>query len=181
MSPSTEILKRGQESRVVPLTGDSAVPLAALHQVYLHPGELYASPEPAYIKIIVGSCVAVCVYDTRLKIGGATHYLLPTREGDGPSTPRYGDVAIATLLRELRQCGSRKQDLQVHLYGGACVLSAFSNGSREPIGEQNIRLATDFLSREVIPVIRWDTGGSKGRKISMRTNTGEISCSVIGS
>ena len=76
---------------------------------------------------------------------------------------------IATLLQEPAKCGSRKQDLQVHLYGGACVLGAFSSGAREPIGEQNIRLATDTFSPQEIAVLRWDTGGSKGRKATMRT------------
>lgn len=180
MSPSLETTKRATEPSAPPISPGSAQ-APPLRQVYLHPGELYASPGAANVKIIVGSCVAMCVFDPRLKIGGATHYLLPTSGGEGQPSPRYGDVAIATLLQELHKCGSRKQDLQVHLYGGACVLSAFSNGAREPIGEQNIRLANEILSREAIPVLRWDTGGSKGRKITMRTDTGEISCGLIGS
>jgi chemotaxis protein CheD len=171
MSPSTEIVK--------PSSKPQDAGAQVLPEAYLHPGELYASPVPANVKIIVGSCVAVCIYDPRLKIGGATHYLLPTL-GNGKSSLRYGDVAIATLLRELRKCGSRKRDLQVHLYGGACVLSAFSSGAREPIGQQNIRIAIDVLSREAIPVILWETGGTKGRKIVMRTDCGEITCSLIG-
>src|SRR5258707_66364 len=60
-----------------------AVAEPELKQVYLHPGELYASPEPANIKIILGSCVAVCLYNPRLSIGGATHFLLPALEGEG--------------------------------------------------------------------------------------------------
>jgi len=171
MSPSTEIVKPGSKPR------DAGSPV--LPEAYLHPGELYVSPVPANVKIIVGSCVAVCIYDPRLKIGGAAHYLLPTL-GKGKSSPRYGDVAIVTLLRELRKCGSRKQDLQAHLYGGACVLSAFSNAAREPIGQQNIRIASDVLSREAVPVILRETGGTKGRKIVMRTDSGEITCNLIG-
>ncbi len=181
MSPSLEFVKRGSEPPTAPVPVGVGTGAPVMRQVYLHPGDLYVSAAPASLKIIVGSCVAVCIYDFRLKMGGATHFLLPTLAGEGQPSPRYGDVAIATLLQELRKCGSRKQDLQAHLYGGACVLSAFSNGAREPIGEQNIRLATDTLSRAGIPVLRWDTGGSKGRKIAMRTDTGEITCSVIGS
>ena len=149
-------------------------------QVYLHPGDLYASSQPAIVKIILGSCMAVCVFDSRLGIGGATHYLLPSVPAESQPSPRYGDVAIATLFEELQKLGSRKQDLQVHLYGGACVLSALSSSGRESIGELNIRLAIDTLSRMKIPIVKFDTGGSNGRKVRMQTNNGEISCSLIG-
>jgi chemotaxis protein CheD len=152
-----------------------------LKQVYLHPGELYASPEPAKVMIILGSCVAVCLYNPRLAIGGATHFLLPTLEGEGHRSPRYGDVAIERLLQELRLAGSKSKDLHAEVYGGASVLQAFSSGANGSIGEKNVRLAIEILSRESIPVMRRDTGGSKGRKINMRTDTGAISCKVIGS
>ncbi len=152
-----------------------------LKQVYLHPGELYASPEPAKVMIILGSCVAVCLYNWRLSIGGATHFLLPKLEGEGQLTPRYGDVAIERLLQELRLSGSKNKDLQAELYGGASVLQAFSSGANGLIGDKNVRLAVEMLSRESIPIVRRDTGGSKGRKINMRTDTGAITCKLIGS
>ncbi|MGA8870305.1 MAG: chemotaxis protein CheD [Candidatus Acidiferrales bacterium] len=150
-----------------------------LQQIYLHPGVLYASPEPANLSIIVGSCVAVCIYDERLSIGGATHYLLPTLEGQGMPSPRYGDVAIAELLAGLVRAGSKKRNLQAHIYGGACVLRAFRSGTRELISDQNVRLALEILAREGIPVVRQETGGEKGRKITMRTDTGVVSFKVI--
>src|SRR5258707_7845614 len=118
-----------------------AVAEPELKQVYLHPGELYASSEPANIKIILGSCVAVCLYNPRLSIGGATHFLLPALEGEGQLSPRYGNVAIERLLQELRLAGSKNKDLHAELYGGASVLQAFSSGANGLIGEKNVRLA----------------------------------------
>jgi len=164
--------------------GSSAVSTEAepeLKQIYLHPGDIYASPQPTNLSIIVGSCVAVCVFNPCLSIGGATHYLLPTSQEQGKPSPRYGDVAIKQLLHELRQAGSRNKDLQAEVYGGACVLTAFHGGSVELIGDKNVRFALEVLSRESIPVVKQETGGEKGRKITMRTNTGAISCKLIGS
>ena len=152
-----------------------------LRQVYLHPGGLYASPEAAHLSIIVGSCVAVCIFNPRLSIGGATHYLLPTLEGQGKPSPRYGDVAITQLLHGLEQAGSKKKDLEAGVYGGACVLHAFRGGSSELIGYKNVRLALEVLSREKIRIVRQETGGEKGRKITMRTDTGATSFKLIGS
>jgi chemotaxis protein CheD len=156
-------------------------PETELKQVYLHPGELYGSLEPAKVMIILGSCVAVCLYNSRLSIGGATHFLLPTQEGEGHLSPRYGDVAIEGLLQELRLAGSKNKDLHAEVYGGASVLQAFSSGANGAIGEKNVRLAVETLSRESIPIVRRDTGGTKGRKINMRTDTGAITCKLIGS
>ena len=158
----------------------TGMPESVLKQVYLHPGELYTSPEAANVMIILGSCVAVCLYNPRLAIGGATHFLLPTLEGQGLPSPRCGDVAIERLLQELRLAGSKNKDLQAELYGGASVLQAFSKGSGELIGDKNVRLAVETLSREAIPIVRRDTGGAKGRKINMRTDTGKTTCKLIG-
>jgi len=165
------------------LRGSSLTTVAEpeLKHIYLHPGGLYASPEPASLSIIVGSCVAVCVFNSRLSIGGATHYLLPTSQEQGQPSPRYGDVALRKLLHDLQQAGSKNRDLQAHIYGGACVLRFFRGGSNELIGDKNVRLALELLSRESIPVVTQDTGGEKGRKIIMRTNTGAISCKLLGS
>src|SRR5260221_6688044 len=142
-------VKTHSEGSIRQSSAGLAVAEPELKQVYLHPGELYASPEPANIKIILGSCVAVCLYNPRLSIGGATHFLLPALEGEEQLSPRYGNVAIERLLQELRLAGSRNKDLHAEFYGGACVLSAFSIGSRGRIGEPKIRVAGDTLSRQV--------------------------------
>ncbi len=163
---------------------DSVVAVRAvpeLRQFYLHPGDLYASPEAVHLSIIVGSCVAVCIFNPRLSIGGAAHYLLPTLEGPGKPSPRYGDVAIAQLLHGLEQAGSKKKDLEAQVYGGACVLHVFRGGSCELIGDKNVHLAREVLFREKIRIVRQETGGEKGRKITMRTDTGATSFKLIGS
>jgi chemotaxis protein CheD len=149
-----------------------------IKHIYLHPGMTYASREPASLSFIVGSCVAVCAYDHRLSIGGATHYLLPKSEGR-PST-RSGDVAILLLLHELRQAGSQDGDLRAEIYGGARLLTGSQPGSAPQVGERNAQLALETLSGESIAIARIETGGNLGRKVTMRTDTGEIAFRIIG-
>jgi chemotaxis protein CheD len=152
-----------------------------LKQVYLHPGDIYVSRQPANISIILGSCVAVCIYNPRLKFGGATHYLLPSlRAAVGPNSPRYGDFAIKQLLDQMKQAGSKKIELQAHVYGGASVLDSFRASTEVSIGNKNVRLALDMLAEESILIVKRETGGEKGRKITMRTDTGEITRKTIG-
>lgn len=153
-----------------------------LRQVYLHPGDIYVSRQPAHISIIVGSCVAVCIYNPHLKFGGATHYLLPSLRGaERPNSPRYGDFAIKQLLDQMKLEGSKRTELLAHVYGGACVLDSFRESLEVSIGNKNVRLALDMLMEESIPIVKRETGGEKGRKITMRTDTGEITRKTIGS
>jgi chemotaxis protein CheD len=153
---------------------------AELKSVFLHPGEMYASVEPANITIILGSCVAVCLFNERLSAGGATHYLLPMLGREGLASPRYGDVAIRRLLQELHQLGSRNKDLRAYVFGGASMLQAFRSGSSELIGNKNVELALETLERESIAIEKRDTGGMQSRKITMRTDTGAFSLKLIG-
>ncbi len=153
---------------------------AELKPVFLHPGEMYASVEPASITIILGSCVAVCLFNERLSVGGATHYLLPTLGSEGLASPRYGDVAIRRLLQELQQLGSRNKDLRAYVFGGASMLQAFRSGSSELIGDKNVELALEVLARESIVIEKRDTGGEQSRKITMRTDTGATTLKLIG-
>jgi chemotaxis protein CheD len=149
-----------------------------IKRIYLHAGMTYTSREPASLSFIVGSCVAVCVYDHRLSIGGATHYLLPNSEGR--LSTRSGEVAILLLLHELRQAGSQDADLRAGIYGGARLLTGSQPGSAPQVGERNVQLALETLSRESIAIARIESGGNLGRKVTMRTDTGEITFRIIG-
>jgi chemotaxis receptor (MCP) glutamine deamidase CheD len=50
---------------------------------FLHAGQLHISADGQPIVLILGSCVAVCIWDSVSGIGGATHYLLPVWDGKG--------------------------------------------------------------------------------------------------
>jgi chemotaxis protein CheD len=173
-------LKTEMRSKSWPASAEDRRGEADLKSVFLHPGEIYASLKPANITILLGSCVAVCLFNERLSVGGATHYLLPTPGSEGLASPRYGDVAIRRLLEELHQLGSRNQDLRASVFGGASMLQAFRSGSSGLIGNKNVELALEALARETIAIERRDTGGVESRKITMRTDTGVISLKLIG-
>jgi chemotaxis protein CheD len=64
-------------------------------RVYLAPGLLYASAGAAQVTTILGSCVAVCLWDSEGRVGGMNHFLLP--EG-GPPSPRFGESAVPLFL-----------------------------------------------------------------------------------
>ncbi|MGH7887994.1 MAG: chemotaxis protein CheD [Candidatus Binatia bacterium] len=138
---------------------------------YLHPGELFASRESHAVTTILGSCVAVCLWEPEAKIGGINHYLLPTFSGGGDASARFGDVSIKELLARLTTMGCDRRRLQAKLFGGACVLEAFRE-RKNHLGSQNIRTARELLQAEAIPVVSEDVGGHKGRKLIFLTDDG---------
>ena len=45
------------------------------------PGEFYVSKNNELISTVLGSCIAACVYDEVLGIGGMNHFMLPIKKG----------------------------------------------------------------------------------------------------
>lgn len=143
----------------------------ALRRLYLYPGQLFVSGEPALVTTILGSCVAVCLWDPKTSVGGINHYLLPSNPLRGQSDPRYGDTAIAKLVEQLTIRGASQSRLVAKVVGGASIMSRFSDG-RQSIGQQNTAVALQSLSALSIPVSAEQTGGLRGRKLLFHTGNG---------
>ena len=139
--------------------------------VYLHPGQLHASADPCTITTILGSCVAVCLFDRARGVGGANHYLLPYHAGHDQASPRFGNVAVQSLLARVLALGASRRDLEAKLFGGACVLEAFRTGDSH-LGAKNVDAARALLRAEGIPVRAEDVGGSRGRKLVFHVDDG---------
>lgn len=135
-----------------------------LPSVYLHPGQLFVATERVTVTTILGSCVAVCLWDAELEIGGINHYLLPTGLRTAATGLRYGNVAIALLLEKLARAGTSPASLRAKLFGGACVLDAM-RGKENHLGDKNVEIARKALTEAGVPVVASDVGGGRGRKL----------------
>lgn len=143
-------------------------------QHFLYPSSLFVSKDPYLVKTILGSCVAVCIWDKRLKFGGINHYMLPNWNGNDLASPKYGNIAIDKLVEKMLFNGSRIEDLQAKVFGGGELLSQGGKMSATMIGERNIRVAYLMLEEKNIQVVASSTGGKRGRKILFFTNSGEV-------
>ena len=141
--------------------------------VYLHAGHLYASAEAARITTILGSCVAVCVWDPVTRSGGMNHFMLPQDVGANCATARYANFAINTLFERLAGYGAVFANLQAKLFGGACVVSSLQSIGRD-LGTKNVEAARERLSHLGIPIVAENVGGHYGRKLLFRTDTGVV-------
>lgn len=148
------------------------VPLLGERQrAYLLPGQLHASAEPCQIKTILGSCVAICLWDKRRGAGGMNHFLLPvSREGQAASL-RFADEATKVLLEQLRALGCRAPNLRAKIFGGAALFQLRDRYATS-LGAKNVAAALDLMKRAGIPVIAQETGGAMGRKVIFNTDDG---------
>lgn len=139
---------------------------------YLYPGALFADPRPHAVTTVLGSCVAVCLWDKRRRIGGINHYLLPLWNGEGLPTPRYGNVAIDSLVDRMLALGCAKCDLQAKVFGGATMWD--SSHGLIAVGERNGELAKSLLAGHGIPIVASSLGGREGRKLVFQTDSGTV-------
>lgn len=137
---------------------------------YLYPGNIFAHGRPHVVTTILGSCVAVCLWDSILGIGGINHFQLALWNGEGLASPKYGNIAVEKLIVRMLSLGSQKQNLKAKVFGGGAVIGRSSGNFA--IGERNIVLATDMLAEERIPLISSSVGGYNGRHLKFYTETG---------
>ena len=132
-----------------------------LYEYLLLPGYIFMSHEPTLISTVLGSGVAVSIWDSKKKYGGMTNYLYPRAAKRAEMTALYGNVAVQCLINMFLEAGSQVKNMKAQIFGGA--RSASVECVKE--GRENIRVAKVILHEQRIKVISEDVGGSMGRKI----------------
>lgn len=84
---------------------------------------------------------------------------------------KYVDVAIDKMLRGLKARGSKREDLEVKLIGGA---NMFPSLMSDDIGKDNVLSAKEKLRAEGIRIVGECVGGSQGRSVEFSPTTGVV-------
>jgi chemotaxis protein CheD len=146
--------------------------LPEVQEYLLRPGYIYVPAKPTLISAVLGSCVAVSLWDRQLAYGGMNHFLYPSIDDPREATARYGNVATRTLIRLFLDAGSRLENLEAQILGGA---SPEANGDAAlEVGKQNIRVARQIIQKQGIPIVSQDVGGTKGRKLIYNSQANEM-------
>lgn len=142
-----------------------------LRHVFLMPGALHCSAQPSVVTTVLGSCVAVCLWDRELRCAGINHFVLPRCGTDQPSL-RYGDYSINRLMDAMLRLGSCREELEAKIFGGAAVLPV--NAPENNVGTKNVELALERMQSLAIPVVARRTGGQYGISLRLFTETGAV-------
>lgn len=135
---------------------------------YIAQGE-YAigSQHDEVIATVLGSCVAVCLYDAAKGIGGMNHILLP--EGDPSDNRRtlFGAHSMEVLINELMKVGAVRATLRAKVFGGARMIDTLGRA-----GQMNGDFAERYLQSEGITIESRSLGGTLARRVEFWPATG---------
>jgi chemotaxis protein CheD len=133
--------------------------------------------EKKTLKTFVGSCVAVCVYDTVTKVAGMAHVMLPKNNTSNPIPKpegKFADVALKILLERLVANGADTNRLKAKMAGGANVFRNEGKQNTFNIGGRNIEAIRSILKEKKIPIISEDVGSNNGRWVAFDASSGEM-------
>jgi chemotaxis protein CheD len=142
------------------------------------PGEFFVTRSDEAITTVLGSCIAACIRDPAVRIGGMNHFMLPEDnsvgrsswlDGPGALSTRYGSYAMESLINELMKLGARRERLEVKLFGGGRILSSMTD-----VGQKNITFARHFLKLEGFKIAAEDVGDVYPRRVVYFPTTGVV-------
>jgi len=136
---------------------------------FLQPGYIYVPEKAGSISTVIGSGVAVCIFDKQNRIGGMNHFQLPFMAARGKTTAMYGNIATITLIKMMLSPEPKTRHLEAQIFGGAYN----PVNSDKDVGKENIEIAHKILNQNKIAIISEDTGGKKGRKVVFNISTNE--------
>jgi chemotaxis protein CheD len=140
------------------------------------PGCFYITAQDEYVFTRLGSCVAACIWDPLLGIGGLNHFLLPERELNEnwheltSYSCRYGNFAMEQLINGILTLGGQRKRLKAKIFGGAqmCKETVLN------VGQSNIEFVKNYLDMEGIEIVAEDLGGPWPRKVLFHPNSGKV-------
>ncbi len=144
--------------------------------VTIHPGEYFSTRDDTIVSTVLGSCVAVALFDPQAGAGGLNHFMLPGefRPDELVASPnaKYGMYAMDLLVNDLMRLGLERRRLKAKVFGGGAVLRLPGGGTGIP--QSNIDFAFEYLEKEGIPILASDVGGREPRKIFFFARTGKV-------
>lgn len=121
----------------------------------------------------IGSCIVIAVYDAAKKNGALAHIMLP---GTAPENKKaeektkYAADAVDAIISQMAILGSKADDLDVVLVGGANVL----NREDDTICEDNIESVLEILTQKNLKIRAKAVGGNKRKSIFFDIEKGII-------
>ena len=129
--------------------------------------------KPVELLTSVGSCVAICLYDSIHRCGGLAHIMLPHSSGGSqePLPSKFADTAVPALAKAVRQISGTETRLSAKIAGGANMF-ANTGASNLDVGAKNVHAVKATLTQHKIRLVGEDVGGCHGRKISFNVASG---------
>ena len=155
---------------------------SSVARIYLQPAGLCLSEEPLVVETVLGSCVAVTLWDPVTGAAAVSHCVYPAPAGQPEAeTSRYVSLCVPRMIEWMRRQGAGPERLQAKLFGGANGFVPERGGRTRPVGLLNVEEAARRLEAAGLRILASQTGGRQGRKLVFSTLTGEAWVKLLGS
>ncbi|XHH07899.1 MAG: chemotaxis protein CheD [Candidatus Bathyarchaeia archaeon] len=154
-------------------TNESSQMSPKVEEVRVDMADMKADIKPVELVTSVGSCVAICLYDSKSKCGGLAHIMLPT-SAIAPHEllpSKFADTAVPALAKLMHKISGRQMMLSAKIAGGANMFPTLKNNALN-IGAKNVDAVKAALNQHNIRLISEDVGGQHGRRITFNLGTG---------
>lgn len=139
--------------------------------VYVAQGAHAIGRHPAaVIGAVLGSCVAACIWDPALGIGGMNHILLPI----GAGRPGAAGTPTQRLVDDLVAAGAAPARLRAKVFGGARMIETLPD-----IGGRNVACLLESLATRGIAIDGLSTGGVLARSVRFWPHSGRVRMRMI--
>lgn len=142
-------------------------PTLAPRQQAIVVGDCEARADDTTLTTILGSCLAVCLYDSQRGCGGMCHFALPSALEGTPPSSRYGEHALPRLMEKLKSLGAKQDQLKAKVFG-ACEVDS----TLESPAKQNLQFAYEFLRATGIPIVAERVGTQQSLEVHLKCSTG---------
>jgi chemotaxis protein CheD len=143
------------------------------------PGEYYVTRSDEVVTTVLGSCIAACIRDPKVGVGGMNHFMLPEGTGNSagnqwldPATglaTRYGSYAMESLINSLLKLGASRSQLEIKLFGAGRILANLTD-----VGRRNIDFVHSYLRTEGLRAVAEDLGDIYPRRVAYFAATGKV-------
>jgi len=113
------------------------------------------------INTLLGSCVAMCIYDVITGYYGMNHYIIPVG-GDF----RHGLFSVDNMITEFIKLGSEISNLECKIYGGASMnnLKLYNTS----VGDLNADFAHEYFTKKDIKIKQFIVKSKYGMIVSLK-------------
>ena len=147
-------------------------------QILVEIGKIEVAAPPDILAAVgIGSCIALTLYDSTIKVGGMAHIMLPCMQAAyNKSKPnRFADAATTAIIKKMEEKGALPQHKVAKIFGGANMFSnLFSDDNELAVGKRNIIAVKKELGLNKIEIIAQEVGGDTGRTVMFDTQNGSV-------
>lgn len=134
-----------------------------------------ADPRDVLVTYSLGSCVGLAMWDSKVKVGGLLHAMMPLSSADpqkaAANPAMYTDTGVAALLQAMFDRGATRGTLVARVAGAS---SSMDGSGLFRIGERNEMVLRRLLWKNDILIASSDCGGSASRTMVLEVGTGRV-------